>query len=156
MFRSTVTAPAPPADVMVPSDLIPLRVLELDLPGPATGWLIELDRRSILILTDDIGRLAVSRDDAKQLLAEQRQAEAHAREVAERQERQAIAADREFRAQLYPGTPWYELPPGLSAAEVWAQAEKDAQPKRQSVLQHALSNTGEMTYHPIRGDEAEQ
>ena len=36
--------PAPPADVMVPSDLIPLRVLELDLPGPATGWLIELDR----------------------------------------------------------------------------------------------------------------
>jgi hypothetical protein len=32
------------------------------------------------------------------------------------------------------------------------QASKDAQPKRQSVLQHALSNTGEMVFHPIRDE----
>jgi hypothetical protein len=128
---------------------IPLSVLELDLPTPVTGWLIELDRRGIKVLTDDIGRLAISRADARLLIAEQRADEVRKREVAARQEAAAVAADRAFRAALPKGLPWYELPDGVSPAEAWQAAELAAQPKRESVLQHALANSGEMTYHSL-------
>jgi hypothetical protein len=65
MFRT-----APDADlsqiVTVPADtLIPLSHLALDLPAPTTGWPVELDRRGIEVVTDDIGRKAISRADAK-------------------------------------------------------------------------------------------
>ena len=152
MFRSMPDVEPAPV-VAYPADLIPLSHLELDLPAPATGWLIELDRRGIPVLTDDIGRSAIARDDARQLLDEQREAEARAREVVARAERQAVERDRQFRAQLNPGIPWFDLPPGATAAEVWAQAERDARPRRRSVLEDALEGTGSMEYHPIRGDE---
>jgi len=159
MFRNTATPAAEPAPIVAPpADLIPLSVLELDLSAPTTGWEPFLTVRNIAIVSDDIGRKAVSRDDARTLLTEQHENERRAQEVARRQERAAIEADRVRRASIWVGQPWYETPMGLSAAQAWAQAEKDAQPKRQSVLEHALGNTGELEYIPLRntpdGDQA--
>jgi hypothetical protein len=88
------------------------------------------------------------------LLDELREAEARKREVAERQEQLAIEADRQWRAQLSPGLPWYALPHGVSAAEAWAQAEKDAKPKRRSLLEDALEGGGGLVFHPLRDEES--
>jgi hypothetical protein len=149
MFRSTVTAEPAPVDVVVPADLIPLSVLTLDLPEPSGGWVAYLASRDLEVMTDDIGRPAITRADARQLILEKQEGEARAREVAERNERNAIELDQQFRARLWQGQPWYETPMGVSPAEAWAQAEKDAQPKRTSPLQEALSNSGGLVYHPL-------
>jgi hypothetical protein len=156
MFR-TIAATVEPAPVEAPpADPIPLSVLGLDVAEPDNGWEPFLTVRNIAVVSDDIGRKAVSRDDARTLIAEHRAqceaAEARLRAVREEQERQAIAADQAFRARLPKGLPWYEFPDGVTPAQAWAQAEKDAQPKRESVLQHALANTGELEYHPIQSD----
>jgi hypothetical protein len=151
MFRSTApdTEPAP---VVVSDELIPLSVLALDLPEPpAGGWHAYLTGRGIAIIVDDVGRRSISRADARQLLDEQREAEARAREVAARQEQQAIEADQRFRAQLNRGTPWYEIPAGVSPAEAWAAAEKAAQPKRKTLLEESLAGEA-MTFHSIGPD----
>ena len=54
-------------------------------------------RHGITVITDDIGRKAISRADARRLLTERRESEARGREAAERQ---AIELDRQWRAQL--------------------------------------------------------
>jgi hypothetical protein len=36
-----------------------------------------------------------------------------------------------------------------------AAAAKDSRPRRQTPLQHALANSGEMTYHELPRDEDE-
>jgi hypothetical protein len=150
MFR-TAPVTEPTHDVMEhpADDLIPLSVLELDLPAPTTGWLIELDRRHIQVVSDDIGRPSISRDDARTLIAEHHEAEARNREALQRQEQKAIADDRAFRARLPKGLPWYEFPDGVSPAEAWQAAELAAQPKRTSLLEEALSNSDTLTYHPL-------
>jgi hypothetical protein len=56
--------------------LIPLSHLELDVPAPVGGWNHYLAECGIQVLEDDIGRAAISRMDAKRLLAERREAEA--------------------------------------------------------------------------------
>ena len=94
---------------------------------------------------------AISSDDARQLFDERREAEARAREIARRQEQAAVEADQQWRAQLPNGLPWHALPHGVSPAEAWAQAEKDARPKRRSVLEEALAGEA-MTFHPIGPD----
>ena len=157
MFRNTAPAaePAPEVDVVVdPDDLIPLSVLALDLAeSPVGGWVAYLAGRGVPVLADDIGRLAITRADARQLFDERREAEAHAREVAARQERQAVERDRAFRAALPPGLHWTDIPVGVSAADVWAQHEKDSRPRRRSVLEDALSHEGTILY-PITPNEA--
>ena len=160
MFRSTVTVTEPaPVDVIDPASFIPLSHLELDMPAPTSGWLIELDRRGIAVVSVDVGRLAVSRDDARQLLSEHRVQqeadEARRRAVREKQERKAVEADRAFRAALPKGLPWYEMPDGVSPAEAWRAAELAAQPKRTSVLEETLSNSGTMVYHPLPSTSGE-
>jgi hypothetical protein len=156
MFRSTVTAPAPPADVADPADLIPLSVLALDLPElSAGGWDAYLTGRGIEVATDRIGRSAISSADARQLILEKQEGEAHAREVAARQEREAVERDRAFRAALPTGLHWTDIPAGVSAAQLWAQSEKDSRPRRRSVLEDALSNEGTILYSlPPTPDEA--
>jgi hypothetical protein len=143
MFKttSTVTEPAP-AEVPDPSGLIPLSVLQLDLPAPSGGWDAFLAGRGIAIVSDDIGRKSVSRGDARMLLDEQHEAEARKREVAERQERQAIEADRVRRASIWGGVPATAIPEGVSAASAMLTAAHDARPRRRSVLEDALSNSG--------------
>ena len=65
-----------------------------------------------------------------------------AREVAARREAQAVEATGRGVRSCLSGLHWTEIPLGVTAAEVWAQAEKDARPRRRSVLEDALSNQG--------------
>ena len=142
---------SPPAD-----SLIPLSVLELDYPAPRVGWLIELDRRGIKVVDDDLGRKAIARADARQLLAEQRENELRQREAAERREQAAVEADRVRRASIWGGISALDLPPGARPAAVMLQAARDAQPKRLTPLQEALSENT-LTYHsfgPTPEDES--
>ena len=136
---------------------VPLSVLELDLPAPTIGWAAGLAEKGIGTVLDDLGRLCVARVDARRLFDEHREAEVRRREVMARIERQAEEKDGEFRAQLWPGIPADLMPPGAAPAAVMLQLDKDSQPRRQSVLQEALSNSGELTYHslaPIPEDAA--
>jgi hypothetical protein len=153
MFSKTTAPVTEPTPVEAePADLIPLSVLQLDLDAPAVGWHDYLKGHGIEVLADDLGRKAVSRADARLLFDEQRKEEARRREVAARQEQQAVERDRAFRAALPKGTHWTEIPVGVSAAEMWVQAEKDAKPKRRTPLEDALAGGG-IVFHPIRGDE---
>jgi hypothetical protein len=122
--------------------------------SPVDGWRAYLSGRGIEILTDDIGRDAISRADARQLFDEHRAAEERRREVAERQERQAIEADRLWRSRLSGGVPASMIPEGATYAALVRQAELDALPKRTSVLEEALGGGG-VVYHPLpKGDES--
>jgi hypothetical protein len=153
MFRSPVVAD-PTTDVvrtMDPAELIPLSVLALDLPAPAE-WSAFLADRGIEIVLDDLGRSAVTKADARQLFTEQREPEVRRREKAAELERQAIEADQLQRAQIWKGLPWHMIPDGVSPAQAMVAAEKDAKPRRRSVLQDALSNLGTV-FHPIAPNE---
>jgi hypothetical protein len=67
-----------------PVETIPLSHLALDLPAPIGGWVASLTARGIDVVTDDIGRLAITRDDARTLFAERAEAEAKRAEQAAR------------------------------------------------------------------------
>ena len=127
---------------------VPLSVLALDLAEPAEGWSNFLGRRAIKTIPDDLGRDSITRGDARRLLDEQREQEL--RQAARRRlaEQEAVEADERRRAQIWQGVPAAALPPGASPASVMLQAAKDSQPRRQSVLQHALAHDG-LTYHPL-------
>ena len=121
MFR-TAPAAEPAHDVKIPADLIPISHLELDLPAPVEGWAVFLAGRGVEVTLDDIGRMSVSRGDARQLLTERRQAEVRRREKAAELERQAVEHDRQRRAQLWGGIPAYAIPPGVAPAAAMLQA----------------------------------
>jgi ParB-like chromosome segregation protein Spo0J len=131
------------------------RALSLDEPSPA-GWDGYLAGRGIAVVVDDLGRPAITRGAARELITEHhkqhREHEARLARVREQTEQAAIAADREFRASLPGGIPWYDIPVGVTAPEMWAAAEKDAQPKRRTVLEDALDREQGLTYHPISGE----
>jgi hypothetical protein len=156
MFR-TAPAAEPPADVVAADDPIPISHLGLDLPEPATGWASYLTGRGIPIVLDSIGRSAVSSADARQLLDERREAEARQAAKREAVEREAIERDQQFRAQIWGGLPAEYLPVGVLPAAVMLQADKDAQPRRRSVMQEALSNDSGLTFHSLAptSDEGE-
>jgi hypothetical protein len=61
--------------------------------------------RGIAVVVDDIGRLAVACDDARRLIAEQRELEASRRAKLEAAELQAVERDRLWRAALPSGIP---------------------------------------------------
>jgi hypothetical protein len=126
----------------------------LDLPAPTTGWLIELDRRGVEVVVDDIGRPAVSRDDARRLFTEHREAEARAREMAAQNEQAAIAADQQWRAQLSPGVPWWQIPGGVSPAQAMFAADRDDNPRRRTLTEDLLDRSDTMVFHPMQGDES--
>jgi hypothetical protein len=107
-----------------PEQLLPLSVLELDLTAPVEGWTAYLNSRSIPVVEDDLGRLAVARDAARRLF------------------------HRQWRAQLPSGVPWYEIPPDVLPVVAMTQADRDAQPKPLSPLQEALSGES-MVYHRL-------
>jgi hypothetical protein len=145
MFKTT-PATEPPAVVAPPADSVPLSVLALDVPEPVGGWDAYLTVRGIAVLVDDIGREAVSRDDARRLITEKHQDEARRREAAAAAERQAVEQDRVRRAQIWRGIPAIDLPVGVSASSAMLQAAKDSEPKRMTPLQEALSGES-LTYH---------
>jgi hypothetical protein len=118
MFRNAVPAAEPdtPAVTVPTPELVPLSVLALDLPAPEIGgWGPFLSDRHIEIVVDDVGRLSISRGDARLLFAERREAEARQREVMARIEQQAVEADRRWRASLPVGIPANLIPDGVRA-----------------------------------------
>jgi hypothetical protein len=154
MFRTSTPAAEPAPDVVAPADDgIPISLLALDLgEAPAEGWAAHLINRGVVVELDDIGRPAVSRGDARLLIIERREAEERKARQRKLAEAQAVADDQLRRSQIWGGVPAEALPVGVSASRVMLQAARDAQPKRQSVLQHALANSGEMVFHPIRDE----
>jgi hypothetical protein len=130
---------------------IPLSVLALDLDGgaPIGGWTVWLAERGVSITFDDIGRPAISRADAKQLLDAQRQDEIRRQDQAARLEAAAVEADRQRRAALPKGIPWYDAV-GLTAAEamIATDPDRDKRPRRTSVLEDALSGSGTTMHIP--------
>jgi hypothetical protein len=155
MFRAPVAAAVEPVSAAVPvhDDSVPLSVLGLDLGVPPEGWAAYLGRRGIVFRPDDLGRDSVSRSDAKRLLGEAREGELRKRAQLKLAEEQAVEADRLRMAQIWRGVPATALPEGVSASSAMLQAAKDAEPKRQSVLEAAFANSGELTFHSMQ-DEA--
>jgi hypothetical protein len=116
-------------------------VLELDLPAPTTGWLIELDRRNIEIVLDDLGRTSIARADAKMLLDEQRENERRQREAAEARDRAAVEADKAWRSQLSRGVSWLDMPPGVAPAAAMLAVDEDSRVSvREQLLQQELAH----------------
>jgi hypothetical protein len=119
-------------------DLIPLSVLQLDL-DPGEPWAVFLARRGIAFRPDRIGRDAVTAGDAQRLLAERRADELRQQQHLKVAEEEAVAADQARRALIWKGVPADALPVGVSASSVMLQAAKEAEPKRTTPLEHALS-----------------
>lgn len=136
MFKTPVIESAP--DVIVVADLIPISHLELDLSPPVEGWAVYLADRRIEIVLDDIGRLSISRGNARRLFDERREAEARKAEMRAESEKRAVEADRQWRSQLPRGVPWYEVPDGVLPVVAMTAADRAAQPRRLSPLQEAL------------------
>jgi hypothetical protein len=106
------------------------------------------------VVVDDIGRRAVSRDDARQLIAERREAEARQRVVMERRERLLIEADRLRRASLPTGIPAHLVPDGLRPTEAMMLAGESSAPRAKSVHEQLLERElgglqTSMIYQPI-------
>jgi hypothetical protein len=142
-----------PVEAISADALIPVSNLALDLDEPAGGLVAYLKGRGIEVMTDDIGRPSIARADARQLLDEQREAEARKRAKLAENERRAIEDDRVRRAQIWGGLPAVDLPVGVSAASAMIAADHDAQPKRTTPLQEALAGET-MTYHAWPTEEA--
>jgi hypothetical protein len=150
MFRANPAVEAPV--VLRDESPVPLSVLQLELGEPAEGWRAFLADRHIEVVADDIGRQSVARSDARMLLTEQREREAEQARRRKLAEAQAVADDQIRRARIWGGAPAVE---GVSAAALMLQVDKDAQPKRRSVLQEALAGSETLTYHPLpKSDEA--
>jgi hypothetical protein len=156
MFNNRTTDTEKVSTPVTLSDLIPLSVLSLDLQPPQEGWTVYLEGRGIAVVTDDIGRLAVARSDARQLFAEKREAEAKARAHAVEVKLQMIEADRLRRAQLGTGISAAALN-GMSYGEAVQEAELNSRPysPRASVVEDLLGGGGGMVFHPIRSDQDE-
>src|SRR5215218_4370555 len=137
MFRAAAALPV--EDVADPwSDLLPLSLLSLEMAAP-DDWRAHLEARGVAVVVDDVGRLAVSRGDARALLAEYRDMVAREQEAAagrrEAVEREAEERDRRWRAQLWRGLPAEQVPEGVAPAAAMLQMAADERPKRTSVLQ---------------------
>jgi len=119
---------------------------------PAEGWHVYLAGRGVQITLDDIGRPSVTRTGARMLVTERHEAEARKAQKLEEAERAAVEQDRQRRASIWGGIPADMIPVGVSPAQAMALAEKDARPRRRSVLEDSLSNSGTV-FHPIRHED---
>jgi hypothetical protein len=156
MFNKTSTPVTEPTPDVTSTfvELVPLSHLALDLPAPeAVGWGVFLADRGIAIVVDDVGRLSISRDNARQLLSEHRENEARAREMAAEREAQAIELDRQRRASLPAGVPVSAIPAGMTYGQAIASAELDSQtyrPSRRTLMEDVFDGAPDtLTFHPI-------
>jgi hypothetical protein len=85
------------------AELIPLTVLSLDNPEPVGGWETLLQARGIELLTDDLYRPSVRREDARRLALERRE-----------WERESADKARQLQESLDEGLP---VPAGLPSVE---------------------------------------
>jgi hypothetical protein len=65
------------------------------------------------------------------------------------QRRDAELAERAAKHPVQKGIPADRIPDGVTPAAAMLQAAKDAQPRRKSVLEHALANGDTFEYHPV-------
>jgi hypothetical protein len=145
MFRNAAPAEVVPQESPQPdpADLIPLSILELDLARPSVGgWSHYLAECGIQVTSDDLGRPAIARVDARRLFEQKRAAEQRAREMAEANEQQAILRDQQWRSQLHPGIPWHQIPDGVSPVLAMTAAAKAERPRRRSMLEDSLDGGG--------------
>lgn len=114
-----------------PAGLVPLSVLALEVPEPRGGW----ESRGVAVTVDDIGRRAVTRAEARRLLAEHA-----AEEERRRAERAAAIPGRKRGARRAPrGVPVPEGLEDLDALSVLKASEVGATP-------------GELVVHRIPAD----
>jgi hypothetical protein len=153
MFRNLPSVEHSATHAALPEP-VPLSVLSLDHPQPGEGWARYLHERNIPVGEDDLGRAAVSRDDARQLLAEQRKTELRKREALAEQERAAVEQDRVKFASIWKGLAADDLPVGVAAGDAMIAAARAGQPKRRTPVEEALSGES-MTFHayPAQPDE---
>jgi hypothetical protein len=148
MFQKPVAAEPAAAPSAAQLPLVALSVLALDLDVPPGGWAAFLTGRGIEILTDDLGREAIARVDARRLFDEKRENEVRKARMFEAAELRAIEQDQQFRAQLFHGIPAGLIPAELTPAAAMLTAAQAARPRRVSPLEEALSNQGTV-FHPI-------
>jgi hypothetical protein len=124
MFRALPTADPPTHhDVVAPEQLVPLVVLELSLDAPAIGWNAYLAGNGVEMVTDDIGRPAIARADARMLIGEQRENEARKAEMRATAERAAVEADQRWRP-LRSTSPRASSRPIAAAGSRWAVTDQ--------------------------------
>jgi hypothetical protein len=87
------------------------------------------------------------------LFVEAREAETRQREKRELVEREAVEADERRRAQIWGGIPASEIPDGLTPAMAMTAGEREARPRRRSVLEDSLAGGG-VTFYPIEHEPA--
>ena len=149
------TQPDTDPDIVITPELIPLSVLRLELPDLDTARLA--GREDVDVVTDSIGRLAISLDAARMLLAERAAAEERRAELLRRADEQAVEYDRQYRARIGAGiTP--DAYAGMSYAEAALSAQLDGlgYAPRASVVADVFDNpAGTMVFHPTisRPDE---
>jgi hypothetical protein len=158
MIRKSTVAEAV-AEIVDPPELVTLAELAAEGFGP---WdspytkgprdVIEALARQLdgVVVLDDIERRCVTRETARALFAERAEAERRQREAQERRE----AELHEQAANNLPrgGVPADRIPDGVSPASAMLQAARDAELRRRSVLEEALDNETDLTYHPVRGE----
>jgi len=141
--------PASAASGVDPTDLVPLAELAGEDFGYDGGPYVRTPRDAVdalaaqldgEVVSDDLGRRCVSREVARRLFADRAAAEVRWREAQERQD--AGYAAREAANPVWPGIPADQIPDGVAPALAMLTAAKDAGPRRQSVLEHALANEG--------------
>jgi hypothetical protein len=128
--------------------LIPLSILELDLPAPTNGWAAGLAELGIEVRLDDLGRACVARGDARRLFEERRAEQA---EAEQRQRKAAEASDRWHQEHYVTpnGVHWTQIPSGMTAGQYLAMTDPDRQRgKRRTPLEDALANDG-MTFYSL-------
>jgi regulator of protease activity HflC (stomatin/prohibitin superfamily) len=154
--RKTAEAVAETAPID-PAELVPLAQLSTEgfgyghplvvMPRDAVDALAaQLDGEVVL---DDLGRRCVSRETARRLFSERAEAERRQRQAQQR--REAELAEQAANNRPRGGVPADQIPDGVSPAAAMLQAALDAEPRRQSVLEVALANESDLTYHPVRG-----
>jgi hypothetical protein len=130
--------------------LIPLSQLELDLPAPMGDWEAELRRRGVPVAEDDIGRKAISRRAAGQLIAEARESAARARELAARNDQMLELQRQTILTGIPAALLGYSEDPARELTLNGMQADRDSQPRRRSPVEDALENPGGSVFYPIR------
>ena len=133
--------------------LLPISILGLDLPAPAAGWPAELERRQITVIVDELGRPSISWGDARQLFADHLENEARRNRHRLQMEQQAVEADQRRLASLPRGVPAGAVPDGMSAGLLMMASDPiPGEPRRRSLLEESLDNSGTLTYHPIQDE----
>jgi hypothetical protein len=74
--------------------LVPLTILALDIDEPVVGWPAFFPARGIELIEDDLGRMAIRREDVRTLIAERREWELKAAAETSRRQEETVRKSR--------------------------------------------------------------